>query len=114
MVLCVHGEVTPDAQPDDLLREYDFIPHLEWMVQSFPVLKIVVEHVSDRRMLQTVLGMPDNVAASITAHHPFVTYWDAEAKKFTLSLYFVEPAPAGPKAHQDFSSSSTNSWTDYK
>ncbi len=74
MVLCVHGEVTPDVQPDDLLREYDFIPHLEWLVQSFPALKIVVEHVSDRRMLQTVLGMPDNVAATITAHHPFLTH----------------------------------------
>lgn len=77
MVLCVHGEVTPDVQIDPLKREYDFIPHLEWLVRSFPALKIVVEHVSSQSMLWKILDMPETVAATITAHHPFLTHWDA-------------------------------------
>lgn len=77
MVLCVHGELTPDAEPDELKREYGFIPHLEWLVRSFPTLKIVVEHVSSQSMLWKVLDMPETVAATITAHHPFLTHWDA-------------------------------------
>lgn len=78
MVLCLHAEVTEDVQPDPLLRERDFIPHLGWLVRSYPNLKMVVEHVSDRFMLKAVLDIADTVAASITAHHPFVTYWEAQ------------------------------------
>ena len=74
IVLCVHAELTPDVEPDDLKREFGFIPHLEWLVMNYPDLKIVVEHVSDHRMLQAVLDMPANVAATITAHHPFLTH----------------------------------------
>jgi dihydroorotase len=78
IVLCLHAELTPDVEPDHLKREKGFIPHLEWLVENFPQLRIVVEHVSDRRMLRKIMGMPDNVVASITAHHPFVTYCDAQ------------------------------------
>ena len=78
IVLCLHAELTPDVEPDELKREFGFIPHLEWLVQNYPDLKIVVEHVSDRFMLRAVLGMPETVAATITAHHPFLTYWDAQ------------------------------------
>lgn len=77
IVLCLHGEVTADVQPDPLLREVEFIPHLAWLVNNYPHLKIVVEHVSDRRMLEAVYDMPENVAATITAHHPFITNYDA-------------------------------------
>ena len=76
-VLCLHGEVTADVQPDPLLREVEFIPHLAWLVSRYPRLKIVVEHVSDRRMLDAVYDMPENVAATITGHHPFITNFDA-------------------------------------
>ncbi|MBP9827228.1 hypothetical protein KBC99_01990 [Candidatus Saccharibacteria bacterium] len=75
LVLCLHAEVTEDEQPELLLREKDFIPYLDWLVENFPNLKIVVEHVSDRHMLVHVLALRlDRVGASITVHHPFTTY----------------------------------------
>lgn len=77
MTLCLHGEVTADVQSNPLLREYDFIKHLDWLVELFPDLKIMVEHVSDRRMARRVLEMPSNVAMTITAHHPFISHSDA-------------------------------------
>ena len=77
MVLCLHGEVTKEFQPDPLQREYDFIKHLEWLVDYHPRLKIVVEHVSDHRMAECVLRLPRNVAMTVTAHHPFLTHVDA-------------------------------------
>jgi tRNA dimethylallyltransferase len=69
VVLCIHGEVVPDAQPDELLRELDFIPQLSWLVEAYPALRVSVEHVSDRRMLATIFDMPSNVIATITPHH---------------------------------------------
>lgn len=78
MILCLHGEVTPDVQPDKLLREYDFIPHLMWLLEQYPDLKCVVEHVSDRRMAERVLDATDMVAMSVTGHHPFTTASDAD------------------------------------
>ncbi|MFO0955116.1 MAG: hypothetical protein U0526_01055 [Candidatus Saccharibacteria bacterium] len=77
MVLCLHAELTPDVESDPQKREFGFIPHLQWLVDAYPELKIVVEHVSDRRMLDYVLTSPETVAASITAHHPFITQMDA-------------------------------------
>lgn len=81
LVLCLHGEVVPDDQPDLLLREYDFIPHLNLLVDYHPRLRIVVEHVSDRRMLNHVVGNLHgaSVGVSITAHHPFTTHQMAQA-----------------------------------
>ena len=77
MVLCLHAELAPADEPDPQKREHGFITHLEWLVENFPQLRIVVEHVSDRRMLTHVLDLPSTVAASITAHHPFITALDA-------------------------------------
>ena len=77
MVLCIHGEFTKEFQPDPLRREYDFIKHLEWLADYHPRLKIVIEHVSDRRMAEYVLTLPPSVAMTVTAHHPFLTHADA-------------------------------------
>ncbi len=86
VVLCLHAEVTEDAEPDVLKREFGFIPFLGWLVNSYPRLRIVVEHVSDRFMLKAVLDMPDTVAATITAHHPFLTYWEAQHDPHCLCM----------------------------
>ena len=77
MVLCLHGEVVEAEEPDPLLREVAFIKYLDWLVTNFPKLKIVVEHVSDRRMVHHVLNLPETVAMTITSHHPFLTHTDA-------------------------------------
>lgn len=78
VVLCIHGEVVPDVQPDELLRELDFIPQLSWLVEAYPALRVSVEHVSDRRMLATIFDMPSNVIATITPHHMSTVRSDAE------------------------------------
>lgn len=67
--LLVHGEVT-DIQIDVFDRESTFIEHtLRPLVQRFPGLKIVLEHISTEEAVQFVLAASPNVAATITAHH---------------------------------------------
>ena len=67
--LLVHGEVT-DPDVDVFDREAVFIErHLVPLVELFPTLKIVLEHVTTREGVAFVRETPDTVAATITAHH---------------------------------------------
>ena len=69
MPLLIHGEVT-DPSVDVFDRENVFIERtLIALVQRFPRLKIVVEHITTANAVKFVLSAPDNVAATITAHH---------------------------------------------
>ncbi|MBH81724.1 MAG: dihydroorotase [Gammaproteobacteria bacterium] len=69
MPLLVHGEVTHDAV-DIFDREAVFIDEvLRPLVARFPALKVVFEHITTAEAADFVLGTPDNVAATITAHH---------------------------------------------
>ncbi|XBQ15488.1 MAG: dihydroorotase [Oceanicaulis sp.] len=69
MPLLIHGEVvSPDIDIFD--REKVFIDRiLSKIVQTFPTLKIVLEHITTEDSVQFVSGAPDTVAATITAHH---------------------------------------------
>ena len=67
--LLVHGEVTDDAV-DIFDREKAFIHrHLAPIVEQFPKLKVVLEHITTKDAADFVNAAPDNVAATITAHH---------------------------------------------
>jgi dihydroorotase len=67
--LLVHAEVT-DSTVDVFDREAVFIDrHLQPLVQRFPKLKVVLEHVTTREGVDFVQSAPDTVAATITAHH---------------------------------------------
>jgi len=67
--LLVHGEVT-DHDIDIFDREKVFIDrHLAPIAQRFPGLRIVLEHITTRDAVAYVREAPDNVAATITAHH---------------------------------------------
>jgi dihydroorotase len=69
MPLLVHGEVT-DAEVDVFDREVVFLDRtLGPLVKRFPTLKIVVEHITTHEAAAFVERAPDNVAATITAHH---------------------------------------------
>jgi len=69
MPLLVHGEVT-DAEIDIFDREAIFIEKiLSQVVQDFPTLKIVMEHITTKQAVDFVTSAPSNVAATITAHH---------------------------------------------
>jgi len=69
MPLLVHGEVT-DAVVDVFDRERVFIDRtLAPLVERFPGLKVVMEHITTREAAQFVAAAPPQVAATITAHH---------------------------------------------
>jgi dihydroorotase len=67
--LLVHGEVT-DPDIDIFDREAVFIErHLAPVVQQFPGLKVVLEHVTTAHGVDFVLNSGPRVAGTITAHH---------------------------------------------
>jgi dihydroorotase len=69
LVLQVHGEVT-SPEVDVFDRERVFIDRvLSDLVQRFPKLKIVFEHVTTREAVQFVLEAREGVAATITPQH---------------------------------------------
>ncbi|MFH1817213.1 MAG: dihydroorotase [Pseudomonadota bacterium] len=69
MPLLLHGEVV-DAEVDVFDREAVFIErHLIRLINDFPRLKIVLEHITTRQAAEFVAAAPTNVAATITVHH---------------------------------------------
>lgn len=67
--LLVHGEVV-DSRIDIFDREAVFIERvLIPILERFPNLRLVMEHITTTQAVEFVLGQPDNVAATITAHH---------------------------------------------
>ena len=69
MLLLIHGEVT--AHDVDIFdREKQFLDTvLAPIVNDFPNLKIVLEHITTADAARFVKNANDNVAATITAHH---------------------------------------------
>jgi dihydroorotase len=69
LVLCIHSEVsTPEIDIFD--REEVFIQEVMTpLVRDFTKLKIVMEHISTYQGVEYVKNGPDNLGASITAHH---------------------------------------------
>jgi len=68
-LLLVHGEVTDD-DCDIFDREKRFIDtHLTAITRDFPVLRIVVEHLTTAEAVQFVQAASANIAATITPQH---------------------------------------------
>ena len=69
MPLLIHGEVT-HSDVDIFDREKRFIDdQLVGLVNRFPDLKVVLEHITTADAAQFVSAASDKVAATITAHH---------------------------------------------
>ena len=67
--LLVHGEVT-DAEVDIFDRERVFIERvLAPLLQRFPRLRVVLEHITTLEGVQFVASMGPGVAGTLTAHH---------------------------------------------
>ena len=67
--LLIHGEVT-DENCDIFDRERIFVDtHLRDIVEHFPGLRIVLEHVTTTEAVQFVQAAGDNIAATITPQH---------------------------------------------
>lgn len=89
MVACLHGE-----QPGEfcLDREKLFLPTVEWLVETFPRLRIVLEHVTTREAVELVRRLPDRVAATITAHHLCLTLNDVIGERLRPHNYCLPVA----------------------
>jgi dihydroorotase len=69
MPLLTHGEVT-DSDVDVFDRERVFIErHMQPLLKRYPNLKIVFEHITTQDAAEFVALAPNNLAATITAHH---------------------------------------------
>jgi len=74
MVLNLHGEAPPSANSDVtvLNAEETFLPTLLDLHRRFPKLRIILEHCTTEAALKAVKSCGPTVAATITAHHPFL------------------------------------------
>ena len=67
--LLLHGEVT-DPVVDVFDREAVFIDSvLIPLLQRYPKLRIVLEHITTQHAVEFIQATQDNIAATITAHH---------------------------------------------
>jgi dihydroorotase len=85
--LLIHGEVT-DADIDIFDREKVFLDrHLAPIIQRFPELRIVLEHITTRDAAQFVEAASPKVGATITAHHLLLDRNDMLAGGIRPHLY---------------------------
>jgi len=88
MVLCIHAEQPSQPVFD---REPYVIPFIEALLTWVPRLKrIVIEHVSTAKMAQFVATHSGRVAASVTAHHLYLTIEDLLGEELRPH-YFCKP-----------------------
>lgn len=81
-ILSIHGE----SNGFSMDREFEFIPVIEKIAQKFPKLKIIMEHLSDRRSIM-LIEKYDNVFATITLHHMLMTLDDLLGNKLNPHLF---------------------------
>ena len=93
LVLSLHGEV-PDVFCLD--REEMFLEVLGEIVDDFPDLKIVMEHLSTAAAVAAVISLPDTVAATITVHHLELTL-DNVVGDMLNPHYFCKPLAKRPE-----------------
>ena len=69
LVLSLHGEM---PGPDPLQREFEFMSFVNWVMDSFPGIRVVLEHITTHQAAACVRFYATtgrNMAATITAHH---------------------------------------------
>jgi dihydroorotase len=93
LVLCLHGEMPGVFSLD---RESQFLGTLRSIAKDFPRLKIVLEHATTADAIACVLDLPDNVAASLTVHHLYLTLDDVIGDKLNPHV-FCKPIAKRPE-----------------
>jgi len=88
LVLCIHGEL-PGA--DELTAEHEFLPCLQEINQNFPNLRIVFEHTSSKAAVELINELPEQVAATITVHHLYLTHQDVYSSNGLVPQNFCKP-----------------------
>lgn len=97
--LLVHGEVT-DKNIDIFDREAVFIERvLMPLMKKFPGLRIILEHITTKEAVEFVKSTPKTVAATITAHHLWITRNDLLVGGIHPHLYCL-PVPKRQRHQQ--------------
>ena len=73
IVLSIHGE---DPLSFSMDREKNYLPELFKIIENYPDLKVVFEHVSSKEGVKTVMEGGKNLAATVTPHHLLFTLDD--------------------------------------
>ena len=92
MTLNIHGEMPRPSPPSDgnsISREGAFLPQLKRLHEAFPQLRCILEHCSTAAALDVVRACGPTVAATITAHHLYLTGKESEIDP----LAFCKPVP---------------------
>lgn len=97
MVFSCHFECGfhPNGAPIPKIHQENFaIRHAKHVADFVPDLKMVVEHVTTERMIDFIFWeAPDNIAATITAHHAILLYDDVCDKDDSVRnpLHYCKP-----------------------
>ena len=72
------SRIHDDAPVQMLWQEQEAIRFLQYLLEAFPKLKIVVEHASSCAMIDFIEKLSERyrIAATLTPHHAIVNYWD--------------------------------------
>jgi dihydroorotase len=96
LVLCLHGEM-PGAFCLD--REREFLPFVAWLIDAYPKLRVVLEHITTAEAAGLVTdahGRGKRLAATITAHHLMLTLDDVIGDKLRPH-HFCKPIAKRPE-----------------
>lgn len=96
IVLCMHGELPNEYCLD---RESKFLFFVEYVVKTFPRLKVVLEHISTKDSVDLVTAYSKktrNLAATITLHHLLMTTDDVAGDKL-MPHNFCKPLAKRPE-----------------
>ena len=89
--LCVHGETNGFVMD----REAEFVSIYEKLAAAFPKLKIIMEHITTKESV-AALDRFDNLYATITVHHLFITLDDVAGGMLQPHL-FCKPIAKRPE-----------------
>ncbi|RDU72415.1 dihydroorotase [Helicobacter aurati] len=91
MILSIHGE----SAGFSMYREREFLCVFEELARSFPRLRIIIEHLSDRHSLESIHKYP-NLFGTITLHHALLTLDDILGGKLN-PFAFCKPIVKTPQ-----------------
>ena len=88
--LLVHGETDGFVME----REREFLPVYRWLAETFPRLRLVMEHITSAETV-ALLDRYDNLAATVTLHHLLITLDDVAGGLLRPEL-FCKPIAKTP------------------
>jgi dihydroorotase len=96
LVLCLHGEMPGTFCLD---REREFLPFVAWLLDNYPHLRVVLEHITTGDAVQFVANNSargKRIGATITLHHLMLTLDDVIGDKLRPH-HFCKPIAKQPE-----------------